>query len=83
MKNSAASGESWRKELNFFLGAYRASPHRTTGILPSELIFKFNFTSRLVTICNDRIFSKNDLDSLADSNDQEAKAKMKEYGDKK
>ena len=31
--------ESWRKELNKFLMAYRSTPHTTTGASPAKLLF--------------------------------------------
>jgi hypothetical protein len=42
MKNAEASGRNWREELQFFLAAYRATPHASTGVAPAELLFKFN-----------------------------------------
>jgi hypothetical protein len=83
MKNSVAADDSWRKELNLFLGAYRASPHKSTGIPPARLIFKFNYSARLISLCNERNFDKNNLDEEARLNDQTAKEKMKSYADRK
>ena len=54
MKNAAATNTSWRKELNLFLGAYRATPHSTTDVAPAQLIFKFNATSRLSSLISSR-----------------------------
>ena len=83
MKNSAVLGSSWKKELNFFLGSYRATPHATTGVPPSELMFKYNSTSRLVSIGDERKFVKTNSDSVAISNDQLSKIKIKDYADKR
>jgi hypothetical protein len=82
MKNAAATNCSWKKELNLFLGAYRAKPHSSTGVAPSQLIFKFNSTSRLISLVKSGRVDRSSDDSKAIGNDNIAKARMKEHGDK-
>ena len=82
MKNAAATNCSWKKELNLFLGAYRATPHSSTGVAPSQLIFKFNSTSRLILLVKSRRVDRSSDDSKAIGKDNIAKARMKEHGDK-
>ena len=82
MRNAAAENTSWKKELNLFLGSYRATPHSSTGVPPAQLLFKFNATSRLTTLLNTRSFNRNLDDEIAVANDCVSKAKMKSYGDK-
>ena len=83
MRNSAVNNTPWRKELNMFLGAYRATPHSSTGVAPANLIFKFNNISRLSSLVKFRKFDTSVDDTKAVQKDVLAKAKMKENGDKK
>ena len=82
MRNAAVVNECWQKELNLFLGAYRATPHSSTGVAPAELIFKFNNTQRLAQVCEDRQFERTKIDEIALENDRNAKLNIKKYGDK-
>lgn len=50
IRNADVSGIPWQRELNFFLGSYRTTPHCSTGVPPASLIFKFSSTSRLISI---------------------------------
>ena len=61
-------------ELNFFLPAYRATPHSSTGVAPSSLIFKYSTSSRLSIL--DNHYQKNNLDKIACANDAQAKLIM-------
>ena len=82
VKNAVASNTSWKKELNLFLGAYRATPHSSTGVAPVNLFFKFNSTSRLATLVKLRKFDRSVSDAHALQCDEKAKAKMKVHGDR-
>ena len=81
MRNAAVKGIPWQMELNFFLGSYRASDHTSTGVPPASLIFRYLATSRLTSVSEKRLFDKNETDEKARTNDQESKAKMKDYAD--
>jgi len=39
VKNARNGMRNWRQELNAFLRAYRSTPHSSTGVAPSEMIF--------------------------------------------
>ena len=39
MRIAQAQRLNWKRELNKFLLAYRTTPHSTTGVTPSELMF--------------------------------------------
>ena len=82
MRNSAIMNTPWKKELNLFLGAYRATPHTSTGVAPASLIFKFNSTCRLASLAKVRKFERTSEDDNAIKNDELAKIKMKANGDK-
>jgi hypothetical protein len=82
MRNASVLSTCWRKEMNLFLGAYRSTPHSSTGVPPAQLVFKFNHTQRLAQICQERSFERNKDDDIALENDKIAKLKMKQSGDK-
>ncbi|CAF1082211.1 unnamed protein product [Brachionus calyciflorus] len=81
MRNSAVKGIQWKKELNIFLGAYRSTPHSTTGVPPAKLIFKFCNTSKLGKINPNLGYENGDLDKTVKEKDGNVKRKMKEYTD--
>jgi transposase InsO family protein len=72
MKYASVLGTSWHKELNFFLGAYRATPHSSTGVPPAQLIYKYSSTQRLAQVCLERTFDRTNADELALENDKAA-----------
>ncbi len=39
LKTAKVEGQPWRQELNCFLLQYRTTPHCTTEVPPSELLF--------------------------------------------
>ena len=39
MNIAQAEGKDWKKEVQTYLIAYRATPHTTTGVSPAELLF--------------------------------------------
>ena len=39
LKTATLEGRPWKQELNRFLLQYRTTPHCTTGVPPSELLF--------------------------------------------
>ena len=47
IRNAQSEQRCWRSELQAFLRSYRSTPHRTTGVAPSEALFGNNHTSRL------------------------------------
>lgn len=73
---------TWREELYFYIGAYLATPHSSTGIPPAQLIFRFNRTARLVNISKHKDFQKSSLDEIAVGNDKAAKSHIEIHGNK-
>ena len=47
VKNARNGDRSWRSELIAFLRSYRTTPHTSTGVAPSDLIFRHSNTSKL------------------------------------
>ena len=48
-----AEGRDWKKDLYQFMLKYRATPHCTTDIAPSELLFNRKIQTKLPQIEND------------------------------
>ena len=81
LKNASANQSPWKRELNYFLSAYRATKHSTTGVSPNELLFKFNSTARIGQCISWSSVDKSD--KLARINDQKGKSRMKVEFDKR
>jgi transposase InsO family protein len=47
MKIAQSQGKNWRSELLIYLGAYRSTPHSTTGVAPAELLFGRKIRTKL------------------------------------
>ncbi|CAF1407206.1 unnamed protein product, partial [Didymodactylos carnosus] len=75
-QNANINQIDWDFELNRFLAAYRATPHSTTGIAPSSLLFKHESCSRLIQLYEKRPFQFNNDDISAKLNDEVNKQKM-------
>ena len=69
--------KDWREELETFLFMYRTTPHSTTGVSPSELMFKRKLRTRLPAI---EEFQEN---LEVTDRDKERKGKGKIYTDDK
>ena len=50
LKTAKLQGRSWKQELNRFLLQYRTTPHCTTGVPPSELLFNRTVKGKLLVI---------------------------------
>ncbi len=78
VKSAKAGGGNWRKELQAFLMSYRTTPHRTTGVAPSSLMFGRTPRNKLPCL--------NTIDPQrhdAELHDKLMKDKQKEYADRK
>ena len=68
--------------MNRFLRAYRNSPHGSTRVAPSQLIFIRSNSSKLPARIEEDL-KKNELFEMAKLNDNKAKEAMKAYADSK
>ena len=73
MRIAQAEGKSWRKEIRYFLRAYRTTPHSTTGVSPAELMFKRKLRTCLPAL------RLSELDEGLRDNDRLRKFKTQEY----
>ena len=84
-RSALAKGKDWRTELQAFLRSYRSTPHRTTGIAPSEALFEYNRTSRLPHVSAPGVKTRERelLEELQRINDRNKKERAKQYTDLK
>ena len=47
LKTAKIEGQPWKQELNRFLLQYRTTPHCTTGVPPTELLFNQTVQGKL------------------------------------
>ena len=72
--------ENWRQQLQRFLRAYRATPHKSTGFAPATLMFNGRlYRTRLPTVKT----SPSAFHEQVELNDGRAKAAMKSSADAK
>jgi hypothetical protein len=85
VKGAVEKGEDWRAALNAFLRNYRATPHRTTGVSPNQLLFNVCRTSRLPNVFDEAKPARQNelLHQLAKLKDAANKDKAKVYTDNK
>ena len=70
----------WKRELYKFLLNYRATPHMTTGLSPSELLFNRKIKVKLPQMVTATDQNK---DQIVRQKDEQAKLKMKQHADTK
>ena len=75
--NATLINTAWQLELNFFLAAYRSTPHSSTKVAPASLIFRYATTSRLSSLQLPSLFSSQSIDIKAQIHDAQSKQIMK------
>ena len=81
VRSAHAEGRDWKKELLIFLLNYRATPHSTTGLPPSNLLlFNRLIETKLPQLKTE---NKSEKEVAVQEKDKKAKEKMKIYADKK
>ncbi|XP_028417604.1 uncharacterized protein K02A2.6-like [Dendronephthya gigantea] len=78
LRTAKAEGRPWRQELNRFLLQYRTTPHSTTKVPPSELIFNRVVKGKLPMISKRNIVNRH---KQARENDKAGKEYNKQYAD--
>ena len=78
LKVAHVENKKWQDELNKFLLAYRTTPHSSTGVSPSSLMFGRELKTKLPQLRPD----KSILDESIRDRDWSKKVAGKEYADK-
>lgn len=76
LKTAKLEGRPWKQELNRFLLQYRTTPHCTTGVPPSELLFNRIIKGKLPVISNKRVVNRH---KEARDNERTRKERNREY----
>jgi hypothetical protein len=74
----AYTGQNWKSDLDKFLMMYRNTPHSTTGVCPSQLLFGRKLRTKLP-----ELFDYNVDDIEIRDRDAERKEKGNMYSDKR
>lgn len=80
IRSSVTEGLDWQTELNKFLRNYRATPHSTTKISPSEAMFGKTIRTKLPEFHQQ---TENEISTKMKENDKKAKNQMKVNADVK
>ena len=75
IRSARAEGREWKRDMYKFLLNYRATPHTTTGFIPSELLFNRKIRTKLPQVVVSR--NQSDIGSKVKAKDEQAKEKMK------
>jgi transposase InsO family protein len=76
VRSSIVEDSNWRQDMNKFLRSYRSTPHATTGVSPSKLLFGRDSTSRLPSLACDSTIPATTAEAL--QRDESSKFKSSE-----
>jgi transposase InsO family protein len=79
-KNWTVEGRPWKQELNRFLLQYRTTPHCTTGVAPSELLFNRVIKGKLPVINSKKIVNRH---KEARDNEKTRQERNREYSNQR
>ena len=78
LQAAEVEGKIWRQELNRFLLQYRTTPHCTTKVAPSELLFNRKIRGKLPSIEKKLVLNRH---KEARENEKKSQAYHKSYAD--
>jgi len=78
MQIAQVEGQDWKTAVQTYLVAYRNTPHPSTGVCPSELLFRRKLRTKLP-----ELQEAVKLDEEVRDRDKDRKAKMKDYADRR
>ena len=76
-------GKDWEAELQYFLLAYRTTPHCTTGVAPSQLLFNREVRTNIPTVVKEGDIDYKILHAQARINTSAKQSKAQQYTDKR
>ncbi|CAB4045072.1 Transposon Tf2-9 poly [Paramuricea clavata] len=80
LKTATLEGRPWKQELNRFLLQYRTTPHCTTGVPPSELLFNRVIKGKLAVINSKKIVNRH---KEARDNEKTRQERNREYANQR
>ena len=80
LKTATLEGRPWKQELNRFLLQYRTTPHCTTGVPPSELLFNRVIKGKLPVINSKKIVNQH---KEARDNEKTRQERNREYANQR
>ncbi|CAB3999343.1 PREDICTED: uncharacterized protein K02A2.6-like [Paramuricea clavata] len=80
LKTATLEGRPWKQELNRFLLQYRTTPHCTTGVPPSELLFNRVIKGKLPVINSKKIVNRH---KEARDNEKTRQERNREYANQR
>ncbi|CAB3991864.1 Retrovirus-related Pol poly from transposon [Paramuricea clavata] len=80
LKTATLEGRPWKQELNRFLLQYRSTPHCTTGVPPSELLFNRVIKGKLPVINSKKIVNRH---KEARDNEKTRQERNREYANQR
>ena len=78
MQIAQVEGQDWKTAVKTYLVAYRNTPHPSTGVCSSELLFRWKLRTKL-----QELQEAVKLDEKVRDRDKDRKAKMKDYADRR
>jgi transposase InsO family protein len=79
IRTAQVEQRDWRKELTKFLTAYRTTPHSTTGMAPSAMMFRYDVRTKLPSVCDNTVLTG---DGEHRDRDSEYKLRGQVYADR-
>ena len=83
VKAAKMEGKDWKEELHGFLLAYKTTPHCTTGVAPSQLLFNREVRTNMPTFVKEGDIDYKILHEQAKINTSEKQLKAQQYTDKR
>jgi hypothetical protein len=83
VKAAKMEGKYWKAELHGFLLDYRTTPHCTTGVAPSQLLFNHEVRTNIPTFVKEGDIDYKILHEQAKINTSEKQLKVQQYTDKR
>ena len=83
VKAAKMEGKDWKAELQYFLSAYRTTPHCTTGVAPSQLLFNREVRTNIPTVVKEGDIDYKILHEQARINTSAKQSKAQQYTGKR
>lgn len=83
IKAAQLEGLDWKEEIYSFLLSYRTTPHSTTGVVPTQLLFNREVRNNIPLLAKEEEINYKELHKKAKENTEKKQQKAKIYTDAK